>query len=533
MTERLLQFFDTLQGELSSCQPKTEASAFAVSRQLERARKKARILKSGLREAAINSFVATNERVRDVKVTLDPYVEANAKHFITVMLERFTSSQVEDAIQTALDLGLIFDHWKFGPGASNGVRGTHAVDKIHQPMTCNAPCEPLVRKLRSMNPYISRFDCENDVSGVSLVRGSRLATVPKNEDTERTIAIEPSGQMALQLAAGWYLEGVLRYLGLDIRSQQPKNRDAARRGSISNGLATIDLKSASDMISLELVRRLFPKEWIWLLETLRSREIMLPSGEWIKMHMISTMGNGFTFPLMTLILSALIYGYRCQKYGKDAPNLYIDWTDTCVFGDDVIVPSTEYSDVCEVLTQAGLIVNYDKSFSDGPFRESCGGDFFKGVDVTPFYVKDLSEPSQVYVAINQVLEWCEKTKVFLHQTLLLLKSYLGRKVFLVPEWLNPDQGILTSQVGRRYSYLQPQPLRRRLNDDSPFAMMLAVGGYLVPSGPHLFYSPRPKKPKWKVRTSRLPRGYLDGWEPRKRSQLSSNSIAANVAILFG
>ena len=35
----------------------------------------------------------------------------------------------------------------------------------------------------------------------------------------------------------------------------------------------------------------------------------------------------------------------------------------------------------------GLLVNKKKSFSKGNFRESCGGDYFMGTDVTPVYMR--------------------------------------------------------------------------------------------------------------------------------------------------
>jgi hypothetical protein len=252
--------------------------------------------------------------------SLDKEVIANAKHFITVMLERFTTSLDPLSIQSTLEVSFLYDNWRYGPGASNGVKGTHTADKIVQDMTCTARCEPLVLRLRSTNPYFVAFDGRKGVSGTRQIRGSRLSTVPKNEDTERTIAIEPSGNMCLQLAAGSYLEGVLRYIGLDIRSQQPKNKAMACRGSLDDSIATIDLSSASDRISLDLVRALMPEKWVALLETLRSPEIAVRSGsssqeEWVELNMISTMGNGFTFPLMTLLIVALIYAYRCTRGG--------------------------------------------------------------------------------------------------------------------------------------------------------------------------------------------------------------------------
>lgn len=527
--ERLNAFFKTLEMECSLLQV-SGVRQVAVDRLRGRARKRAAFRRPHLRDEAVSKFVKTNEEVGSFVIALDRQIEADARHYITVMLERFTSTFDDTAIQSVLEMGFIFDNWRFGPGASNGVLGTHCAEKIQQPMTCNASSEPLVLRLRRSNPYLCRFDCDHKVKGTDVIRGSRLTTVPKNEETERTIAIEPSGQMALQLAAGRYLEGTLRYIGLDISKQQPKNKAAAQRGSVSGSLATIDMKAASDMISIELVRRLLPPKWFDLLMTLRSEEIELPGGEWLKLNMISTMGNGFTFPLMTLILCSLIYGYRCQNGG---PSLFIDWSDTCVFGDDVIVPTHEFEPICEVFESAGFVINRDKSFGDGPFRESCGGDYYEGTDVTPFYVRSLATNPDVYVAINQVVAWCRKTRVDLYQTILHLSHLIDGKALLVPEWLNPDQGILTCQVARRYKYLKLAPRYQRLSPESPFALMLAIGGYIEEQGPHLVFVPRSvKRAKYEVREARLPQGYLEGWDPGRGPRESSLYAAQLLAALL-
>ena len=537
---RLTAFFTTLLEELLDKGPQNAA----VSRQVQRARKRARFLREELRGRAIADFIAVNQRVEEIQKisppsrVLDRRVVDNARYFITTVLERFTSTFDELAIQQPLEMSYLYSNWRFGPGASNGIKGTHTAEKISQDMTCTALCEPLVLKLRRLNPYFMAKDGQYGVSGTKQIEGSRLTTVPKNEDTERTIAIEPSGNMCLQLAAGMYLEGALRRIGLDIRNQQQKNIAMAKRGSETGEVATLDLKSASDMISIDLVRALMPDEWFDLLMKLRSPTITIPSdgkagdaGVQLELHMISTMGNGFTFPLMTLLLVALIYGFRCTRGG---PSLFVDWSNTCVFGDDIIIPTHEYTGFVDVLTKAGLVVNLDKSFSEGAFRESCGGDFLNGEDITPFYVKTLVNEADVYVVINQVLNWAQRHKLRLHRTLALLRSYIDGKPHLVPEWLNPDQGILTAGCPRRYTYLSiVQEMVRLPTGATHFSMPLAVGGYIVPVGDGLFYLPRGNKPpKVKVRRSRLPQGYLDGWDPSYRSQPAAAEVASLSAIHY-
>lgn len=526
----LSALFSIMSEELALKQPYADAKRVAVERLATRMRKRAKFCAedSHLSDKAVSDFKIVNGLVGQVSLDLPMQVVRDARYYITVMLERATTSMNEDNIQETLDFRELLDRWRFGPGASNGVTGTHAAEKISQPMTCTAPSEPLVVLLRRGNPYFQLKDERDGCCGTSLVSGSRLTTVPKNQETHRTIAIEPSGNMALQLAAGRYLEDTLRYIGLDIRDQQPKNKAMAHRGSITGGIATIDLKSASDMFSPELVRALLPPEWYWLLMKIRSPAITLPNGEVVQLNMISTMGNGFTFPLMTFILVALIYANRCASRG---PNLFIDWTDTCVFGDDIIVPTHEYVGLCKLLEQAGLIVNHDKSFCAGPFRESCGGDYYEGYDVTPFYVSSLENDAAVYVAINQVLEWCGRHEIMLFRTVTYLVSRLRGKVHLVPEWLNPDQGIKTSGCPRRYSFLAPVTVKKRL-ESHHFAVMLACGGFIDGVKSDCFYTPRLYKTEWRVRHARIPNGFLDGAYRVERPRQTSRYIDVYMDILM-
>jgi hypothetical protein len=537
----LTGLFHVLLGELHAKQPSCPKKQQAIDRQVLRARKRAATSNRELHTKAISDFVCTNALVGDVTVLLPNEVVIEARYFINRCLENFTTKCDPRNIQTTLDTSFLFDNWRFGPGASNGISGTHTADKISQSMTCTALCEPLVVRLRRHNTYFQLFDERNRNSGVVSASGSRLTTVPKNETTNRTIAIEPSGNMALQLAAGMYLEGTLRNIGLDIRDQQPKNKALAMVGSIDGCIATIDLKSASDMFSIDLVRLLMPPEWFSLLMTIRSPEIEIPKegkqGKYnLDLNMMSTMGNGFTFPLMTMILVALVYANRRLRGG---PSLFIDWSRTAVFGDDIIVPTHEYESLVSLLEAAGLIVNREKSYSDGPFRESCGGDYYEGYNITPFYIKSLHNDSEIYVAINQVLEWSARHNIALPGTLLYLKAALKGRVRFVPEWHGPDEGLLVADlVEREYTYLQATAKRFYLHDQNGhaslhFKLPLACGMYITSDGPDIVFTPRPKdKTRHVVRHGRLPKGFLTGWDPLKRSPAISSYISVLCGVLF-
>lgn len=519
--ERLRSFFAIMQDELVLVDD--ENKSFAVQRQKARLRKKACFSNSLLSELAIQTFVVNNSSVTKCH-SVNQCVIENARYFVSNLLMRYSKRLDPESIQETLVVNSLFDFWRYGPGASNGVTGTHTAQKISQKMTVTNKCVPFIKMLRSQNAYFSSFDAANGDEGYSIVEGSRLATVQKNEDTDRTIAIEPSGNMAMQLAAGCYLEGALRCAGLDISCQQDYNNLLALSGSMTNGLATIDLRAASDMISLDLVRSIMPEDWYILLTCIRSEFISVKGHDApILLNMISTMGNGYTFPLMTLIIVSLIYGYRCSiDRGR---NLSIDWSSTSVFGDDIIIPSDEVEGFCAVLGDAGLVVNFDKSYSDGPFRESCGGDYYRGYDVTPFYVKSLATDSDVYVAINQLLGWSAKHYLFYPKSYGYLISLLQDRPFFIPEWHDPSEGVLCQSGPKRYRFLKTVTRMRKLKSGDFFACMLAVGNYLLPSGDNLLYTPRCESIERKVVKGRYPKGYSTGWDPSKRSYLESASVS--------
>lgn len=526
---RLREALSIMQEELSNVQPRSQEHSFAVQRLQERMRKRARLGQPGLDVKAVSDFETVNRRVGGLVPTMDPFVEHNARLFVYEAFERYNKRFDPELIQTPYDYRHMYSMWRFGPGASNGVQGSHTADKIHQPMSCTAPSVPLIRRLRLNNAYFSRYD--NAVnSGVTEVEGSRLATVPKNETTERTIAIEPSGNMALQLGLGCYIEDVLRSIGLDIRNQQPKNKVLAWVGSITDEFATIDMSSASDMFHPKLVRKLLPPGMYDAMIRIRSPRTQLPDKRWVHLEMMSTMGNGFTFPMMTLIFVALIYAVRLRKGG---PKRYIDWNRTCVFGDDIIVPKSEVSELIDVLQGCGFLINHEKSYLSGPFRESCGGDYFNGHDVTPVYLKQLSTNSQVYTSINGVFEWCGKQNIILPNTLRYLKGCLRGEAFFVPEWHGNDAGIRTAQVlARRYKHLQAVAVAVKLTKSQVgYAMPLICGGYVSQRKSDFVFVPRPRRPKYKVRKSRLPSGYLDGRDPFTRSDQVSSFVETFSFIL--
>jgi hypothetical protein len=555
VNNRLNEFFCCLEREAKSQHSKSVITDFAVKRLVRRCRKKARYSVPGLEVKAQRKFIETNELVGITEIKAPDQILTDAAFYIQHLLERFMTGYCPSNIQNTLDMRAIYESWGYGPGASNGIEGSAIPIKINSSVTCTSKCEPYIKALRKTNAYFSSDDLRGKL-GTTVVRGSKLSTVLKNEEQLRTIAIEPLGNMMMQLAAGHVLEEVCAMAGFRINEQQAVNNLLAKLGS-ENGLnATLDLSSASDMFSLVLLRRLWPSPWVKLLTDIRSEHIRVPGSGWLKMEMVSTMGNGFTFPFMTLTILALIYGMRAQK--KGSPVLFVENKHTAVYGDDIIVPVHEYTELTQLLTEAGLVVNYDKSYCYGYFRESCGGDYYDGGDVTPFYVKDLSTDRGVYVAINQLIDWTAKYGFLFLETYALLLSYLRRQPYFVPEWHGPEQGIRTSQVSRRYKFLEVVPEKVTLDTDDHYMCMLACGGFIESNKPSssifddaiefrvpwltprrractteqvIQYTPRSYDVKVRTRSARLPQGVLDGADPLTRSAVATAHASTYVALM--
>jgi hypothetical protein len=205
----------------------------------------------------------------------------------------------------------------------------------------------------------------------------KIDTVPKNAKTNRVIAIENRGNSFLQKGFGGYFRRRLRKVGVDLDDQEI-NQERARL-AYSRNLATLDLRAASDTISIEAVWLLLPYDWAASLDAVRSRYAVMPNGDRMKLEKFSSMGNGFTFELESLIFWALAQVVSDEGSGERVS----------VYGDDIICSSQDYDELVSLLDHCGFEVNKSKSYSHGLFFESCGKHFFQGSDVTPAYQKEI------------------------------------------------------------------------------------------------------------------------------------------------
>lgn len=245
---------------------------------------------------------------------------------------------------------------------------------------------------------------------------ARVCLVPKDSRGPRVISCEPAELMYIQ-------QGLMRKLyevienhdltrGLINFESQEINRGIAEHASKTGVHATLDLSDASDRVSLALVRKIFPAVWVEAFEACRSEETILPTKEVVKLRKFAPMGSSCCFPVEALTFWAIATAsiqIRIEAAGEDLDfalkNALVypfKLRDVFVYGDDIICATSNYGTVVEALESVGLKVNTDKSYYQGHFRESCGGDYYKGKNVAPVRMKKVLTSSlrSVFTAVD-------------------------------------------------------------------------------------------------------------------------------------
>jgi hypothetical protein len=223
---------------------------------------------------------------------------------------------------------------------------------------------------------------------IAISDHERISFVEKDAKTMRPIGIGNTLNMYLQLGVKKILGEKLLKVGVDLTNQQ-KNQNMARMGSLVGSVgdgkrpeqySTIDLASASDTVSIGICELLLPSDWFGLLCDLRHESGVLDD-EVIVYNKMSAMGNGFTFPLESLLFWAI------ARATAEVKGFILDKEDLAVYGDDLICPLMFAPDLITNLEFSGFTVNSEKSFIQGSFKESCGADYYQGINVRPYYLK--------------------------------------------------------------------------------------------------------------------------------------------------
>jgi hypothetical protein len=212
---------------------------------------------------------------------------------------------------------------------------------------------------------------------------AKVLLVPKDSRGPRLISCEPLEFQWIQQGLGraivdWVERHPLTRDHVHFTDQQP-NQFGALLGSSTGKYATLDLKEASDRVTVGLVRLLFPQNVANVLLDCRSSATVLPDGQKLTLKKFAPMGSALCFPTLALTIWAILTGSATDAETRDS---------LLVYGDDVIVPTAKAVNAIRTLESFGLQVNRDKSCYQGSFRESCGVDAYKGYNITPVRIKD-------------------------------------------------------------------------------------------------------------------------------------------------
>jgi hypothetical protein len=271
---------------------------------------------------------------------------------------------------------------------------------------------------------------------------AKVVLVPKDSRGPRLISCEPLEYQWIQQGVG---RSLMRHLENNYLTSgrinfidQSINANLARESSLTRDFATLDMKDASDRVSLDHIDFLFPEKTRRALLAVRSVATKLPDGSIVPLHKHAPMGSALCFPVEALVFWAICVAAIRQTRDlsvKQAARLVY------VYGDDIIVPTAYFESAVKSLNSFNLLVNESKSFKSGFFRESCGMDAYKGIPVTPTRLRTLwSGKSRDGIAFTSYVETANsfsrngytQTAQFLFKT---VESTYGR----LP-WGSPDAG---------------------------------------------------------------------------------------------
>ncbi len=224
----------------------------------------------------------------------------------------------------------------------------------------------------------------------------KVITVPKTLKSPRIIAMEPVAMQYMQQAL---MDGLVRGIERSPLARhfthftnQSLNQEAARGGSIHGSTATLDLSEASDRVLNRFVIDLLAPwpDLVGAVQACRSTRAVLPDSDPVVLRKFASMGSALTFPIEAIVFTTLLFLGIEAHTGKrfTEPRHFDAYRGRVhVYGDDMIVPVGSVHDVIGSLEAFGLKVNRTKSFWNGSFRESCGGDFYSGESVKPIRLK--------------------------------------------------------------------------------------------------------------------------------------------------
>lgn len=395
--------------------------------------------------AAANSLAATkflskatflSTGIDTKKVAMDGFYEA--ERICKETNERIRGGRFENPLTSAVLLGMTFkiskilgdydaeefvDSCNWGPGSTTFLRRSEAThpNKFSVERKITAGAYDFVKDWFHLAYPLwdMMFEIDNN---------NKVVTVLKNAKTQRVIAIENGVNLWFQKGCGSMMRTRLKYNGVDL-SDQTINQKRARLGSKTGKLTTADMTMASDTVAYALVEETLPTKWFCLLRSFRSPSARV-DGKTLNYEKFSSMGNGFTFELESLLFYTMAVAC-CDTLG-------IDTSGISVYGDDVVLPTDAYSLFVSVSKDLGFTINQSKSYDKGCYRESCGSHYWSGESIKPVFHKEpFDGQTSVIKAANLLrttnrinhLDGCDRR---FRRCWQLLVEYLGPKCPRVP-----------------------------------------------------------------------------------------------------
>lgn len=356
--------------------------------------------------------------------------------------------------------GLFASH---GPGAVADLN----VSTYHDDKTVNMRLSPKLSMwltwLSLKGVFNSWPQSGSDCKTTDKTQNSRLMFVPKNYKTARSICMEPASCM-------WAQQGVRQWLERSISSgplrdrvvlpDQRANQIACKIGSATGMIDTIDLSAASDSVSWDLIKEIFPTEIVIDLFATRSGNITLPDGTDFAPAKFAPMGSALCFPVQCVVYAACVILATCSRLiGKPVgdwdsddvvrfrimlpkvlqgckSNPYGDLQQFQVYGDDITCDFTVTSYLMDMLEALGFQVNREKSFTGmSAVRESCGKYYIAGYDVSPMKYSlsprfDIRGRYLDPYSLQGTVAMCNRARSYGYNNLAeyLFQSMLGQKV---------------------------------------------------------------------------------------------------------
>jgi hypothetical protein len=330
-------------------------------------------------QKVIDLFIQTDAELKELRIP-DSNITKHARWFTTDVFGLFDPRSILP---------------RHGPGAvATGEKACqkHKFSRIYKSIEMMYPFTEYFQfsMMQVVDDYQAYADLEVLETGTA-----KVVLVPKDSRGPRLISCEP-------LEYQWIQQGLGRKLASHLEAHrftkghvnftcQNVNRELALESSLTQEWVTLDMKEASDRVSLELVKELFRDvpDLLDALTATRTSATKLPDGSEVQLNKFAPMGSCLCFPVEAFVFYALAVSAIMNDYGwsrSDARRAVY------VYGDDIIVRREVYPCLLQRLPEFGLMLNDGKCCTAGSFRESCGCDAYKGVDVTPIKLRSVWYP---------------------------------------------------------------------------------------------------------------------------------------------